>query len=506
MVLTGILGDLLGIGDAGCGTSIAFNELGTIFAKGNGSEVSVYELDGTGAWVAKGAEISVGTTVLSLALNAAGTRLAVGRSLGVNIYDFDDTTDSANPVWGLELEQNMADFGGSSNVVHGRTVSLSGDGTLVAIADHLAKTAASSSSVNRGVVDLYTLTTATDGTVSGTSTRVEGTVKYDHFGSDVSISGDGKFIAIGFYGEDIAEAAEENTVGDEDYAAAVLAANSVGGVKIYTVDVDDDSTTLTLVNTIFGTEQGDQVGRSCMFNNDGSRIVVGVPGSTAADIHTNDNSAWTDSTHPGKVRVYERGADDETWNQVGADITANTEWAINLTLDPRFGSHVAISGNGQVIVASDIAMGITEVYQDISGDWVSIGKIQSVVGDDNDVAINNNGTRIAVSCVSVDDSSKPAIYTLIKGCTDSDAGNWVEDAIISGSCSTVPSPSDDDATTNVEETGAEPKKLPWWGLLIIIVVLIIVVLLVVRGLWIRYTRAPLMGKVSLIQLGGNHTR
>ena len=243
--------------------------------------------------------------------------------------------------------------------------------------------------------------------------------------------------------------------------------SGVGGIQIYTVTegaVSDEP-----VKTIEGTaDANDQVGKSCMLSKDGSRIVCGVPGTT-------------ETTGPGKVQVYERGADDTVWTQLGTDITSNTQWAaVDSATNPKFGSKVAISGNGQVIVASDAAMGITEVYQYLTDTWVSIGKIQSAADvATNNVAINNDGTHVAVSCVEVvipatDDieattATQPAIYTLVKGCTDSTADNYVQTAIINdGSCSTA-SPDDDPPE---EETSWWSKN--WWWVIGIIVVLLLI--------------------------------
>ena len=241
--------------------------------------------------------------------------------------------------------------GEAANDYSGRSVSLSSDGSVVAI----GATSNADAGHAAGHVRIYE-------NVSGTWTKVgddiDGEARLDSSGYSVSLSSDGSVVAIGAPGND-----------DAGYDA--------GHVRIY----QNVSGTWTKVgDDIDGEDMFDSSGESVSLSSDGSVVAIGA---------TYNNSA-------GHVRVYQNVSG--TWTQVGDDIDGEnmddySGYSVSLSSD---GSFVAIGATGD---AGYIA-GHVRIYQNVSGTWTKVGDDidGENVGDNSgySVSLSSDGSVVAI--------------------------------------------------------------------------------------------------------------
>ena len=173
----------------------------------------------------------------------------------------------------------------------------------------------------------------------------------DRFGNEVSISGDGKVMAIGSSGSS----------GNDRYCKIYKKSNCVW-VEDVKINVGLEGVRLAL-------------------SNDGSRIVIGVPSKGAPSMGS-----------AGAVYVFDNINDD--WNLVGSPI-------IGEIYNAYFGSVVSISGDGKIIACdysySKEKDGRTEIFELINNNWVQI--CDDIVGENTEDAaiITSKSERLALS-------------------------------------------------------------------------------------------------------------
>jgi hypothetical protein len=320
--------------------------------------VRVYDWDGT-AWGQVGQDIDGETAYdwsgYSVSLSADGSRVAIsaqendgnGTASGhVRIYDLIGST------W----TQLGADIDGeAANDRSGSSVSLSGDGSRVAIG---AKS-------NTGGIFFGEVGHVRVYEWNGTAwvqvgQDIDGEAYQDRSGGSVSLSFNGSRVAIG--------AQENDTDGNGGRA---------GHVRVYDwngtswVQVGDD---------IDGEAYQDESGQSVSLSADGSRVAIGAP--------FNDG-AGSDSGH---VRVYEWNG--TAWVQLGADIDGEAAGYFS-------GRSVSLSGDGSRVAIGALGsnVGRVDIYDWNGTAWVQVG--QSIDGESNfenlgsSVALSADGSRLA---------------------------------------------------------------------------------------------------------------
>jgi hypothetical protein len=169
----------------------------------------------------------------------------------------------------------------------GYSVSLSGDGTIVAIGAYYNDGNTGNSDDNRGHVRVYNW----DGSAwTQMGDDIDGEATDDYSGRSVSLSSDGSIVAIGTYGND----------GN---------GNESGHVRVYQYITNNDTNTSSwtqLGTDIDGEASGDESGTSVSLSSDGSIVAIGAP--------TNDANG-NDSGH---VRVYKYGISASTLKDADA--------------------------------------------------------------------------------------------------------------------------------------------------------------------------------------------
>ncbi len=329
------------------------------------------DIDGEAAGDASGYSVSIsddGTRVAIGAYDNDGNGTTAGH---VRVYQWDGAT------WG----QLGADIDGEeAGEQSGGSVSLSGDGTRVAIGAPLNDVGGTST--NAGHVRVYQWDGATWGQLGA---DIDGEAAGDKSGASVSLSGDGTRVAIG---------ALEN---DGSFSNAghvrVYSWNGIAWVKLG-ADID-------------GEVADDQSGYFVSISGDGTRVGIGAP----------FNDVGGTSTNAGHVRVYQW--DGATWGQLGLDIDGEAA-------EDYSGYSVSLSGDGTRVAigapyndgGGDMA-GHVRVYQWDGATWGQLGlDIDGESAGDYSgfsVSISTDGTRVSISAPDNDGTGSQAGHVRVFG-------------------------------------------------------------------------------------------
>jgi len=236
----------------------------------------------------------------------------------------------------------------------GKSLSMSSDGSIVAIGGYLNDGNGS----NSGHVRVYQ-------NVSGTWTQIgsdiDGEAADDRSGTSVSLSSDGTIVAIG---------AREN---DGNGSGS-------GHVRVY----QNVSGTWTKIGSdINGEASGDNSGTSVSLSSDGTVVAIGAP--------FNDGSF----NNSGHIRVFKNT--NGNWIRIGSDIDGTLT-----NLNTGYTNRISLSGDGSTLVTGEsswnLSNGKVKVYKNVGGTWTLKGDL---IGFNNDnfgssVSINSDGSIIAI--------------------------------------------------------------------------------------------------------------
>lgn len=354
------------------GTSVSISADGSIVAIGapnnagtgpNSGQVRVYK-NVSGVWTQIGADINGEAandhSGCSVSLSADGSIVAIGATNNdgngsdsghVRVYK------NVSGVWtkiGADID------GEAANDLSGYSVSLSADGSTVAIG-------AINNSGNGNFSGHVRIYKNISGVWTQIGTDINGAAAYDQCGRSVSLSANGSIVAIGT-------------------PLNSASGNDTGRVRVY----KDISGVWTQIGAdIVGEGMVNWSGWSVSLSADGSIIAIGANANS-------DNGAGS-----GQVRVYKNTS--SVWTQVGADINGeafedNSGYSVSLSAD---GSIVAIGapynkGN------SAYSIGHVRVYKNISGVWTQIGidiDGEGLTNNDNSgysVSLAGNGNFVAI--------------------------------------------------------------------------------------------------------------
>tara|TARA_B100000902_G_scaffold193050_1_gene184475 strand:- start:72 stop:9053 length:8982 start_codon:yes stop_codon:yes gene_type:complete len=357
------------------GYSVSMSSDGTIVAIGaryndgentsNSGHVRVYQYS-SGSWSQLGSDIdgeaANDNSGWSVSLSSDGTIVAIGASNNngggnsnsghVRVYQY----SSGN--W----SQLGSDIDGeAANDYSGRSLSLSSDGTIVAISAYYNDGVNGS---NSGHVRVYQYSS---GSWSQLGSDIDGEAAGDQSGFSVSMNSDGTIVAIGATGND-------GTTGNTD--------DNRGHVRIYQYSGGSWS---QLGSDIDGEAAGDQSGFSVSMNSDGTIVAIG---------------AYYHSFLKGHVKIYEYT--NSSWTQLGDDIYGEVNadysgWSVSLSSD---GTIIAIGepardGNGNT------DSGRVRVYQFANNSWTQLGP--DIDSGENSwdlsgqaVSLSSDGTIVAI--------------------------------------------------------------------------------------------------------------
>ncbi|MFO8067835.1 MAG: T9SS type A sorting domain-containing protein [Bacteroidales bacterium] len=271
---------------------------------GNGSSaghVRVYEYV-SGSWTQIGQDIdgeaAFDRSGSSISLSSDGSVIAIG-AYGNDGVDIDAghvrVYENLSGTW-TQIGQDID--GEATNDNFGESVSLSSDGSVVAIGGSYND----NSFLDAGHVEVYE---NQSGIWTQVGQDIEGTAEEDYFGASVSLSSDGSILAAGAIGKN----------------------NFSGSVRVY----ENQSGTWTQIGQdIDGEGDYSEFGGSVCLSSDGSLVANGAP--------------YYDSkrSDAGLVSVYENQSG--TWTQIGQTIHG-------AAAGDEFGASVSLSSDGEILAA-----------------------------------------------------------------------------------------------------------------------------------------------------------
>ena len=277
----------------------------------------------------------------SMSLNDIGNILVVGspgvdkdnnntNSGVVKIYTWDNDTQ-----W-IQLGQNI--YGETLNDKSGTTVSLSHDGSTIAIGIPLTP------HTNSNQVRILRWSANDNAwTQVGNGINRDGYNNYKRFGYSISLNNSGSIVAIG---------------------VPYTADGYDGKTKVYQYNESTEDWT-QLGDTIFGESEddtylGDQAGSAVSLSYDGKRIAIGAPNNDAIETNlVGYDPIWINSGHG---RVYEFNDETNNWQKLGNDIDSNIA-------SSYFGQAISIDASGTRVAIAGKATGeIVNSHSEISQD------------------------------------------------------------------------------------------------------------------------------------------
>ncbi|KZR87532.1 Ig-like domain-containing protein [Synechococcus sp. MIT S9508] len=354
------------------GKSVSLSSDGSVVAigaytnDGNGKVVSghtrIYQWDSaSSSWNQLGSDID-GEAVSdrsghSVSLSSDGSIVAIGAHRnGANGEDSGHTRiyqwNSASSSW----NQLGSDIDGEAALDYsGYSVSLSSDGSIVAIGAHRND----GNGNNSGHTRIYKWNGSSWNKLGS---DIDGEAANDSSGYSVSLSSDGSTVAIGATSND----------GN---------GNSSGHTRIYQWDSASSSWN-QLGSDIDGEAKDNSSGVSVSLSSDGSIVAIGAPSNNGS------------SAKSGHVRIYQWNSASSSWNQLGSDIDGEAAYdgsghSVSLSSD---GSFVAIGAGGND--ANGNGSGHTRIYQ-----WDSASSSWNQLGSDIDgeAALDASGRSVSLS-------------------------------------------------------------------------------------------------------------
>jgi Flp pilus assembly pilin Flp len=313
------------------------------------STVRVYK-NVSGAWTQLGADIKANADGndhgTSVSLSSDGSVVAIGFFRSNNYLDYVRIYKNVSGIW-TQLGADI--LGENSDDQSGSSVSLSADGSVVAIGSPFN----SDNGTFSGQVRVYR-------NLSGVWTQIgadiHGEASDDQSGYSVSLSSDGNVVAIGASLND----------GNGYESGQVRVYKNISGVWTQ-IGVD-----------INGEAINDESGFSVSLSSDGSIVAIGAP--------LNDGKGL-DSGH---VRVYKNVSD--VWTQIGADINGEAAY-------DESGYSVSLSSDGTIVAigsflndGNGVSSGHVRVYKNVSGNWTKIG-----VDIDGEAIGDGSGSSVSLS-------------------------------------------------------------------------------------------------------------
>ena len=304
--------------------------------------------------------------------------------------------------------------GEAPNDNSGRSVSLSSDGSVVAIGAPFSNLP----NAGPGHVSIY----VDENDVWTQVVNINGVVDGSRFGSSVSLSSDGSVIAIGaIFANSVGIYRSQDGVWSQvgsdidgeslgDLSGLSISLSSDGSVVAIGANLNDGngnnsgharvyrnlSDVWTQIGSdIDGKAEGDESGSSVSLSSDGSVVAIGAP--------FNDDNG----NNSGHVRVYRNLSD--VWTQIGSEIDGEVE-------GDQSGSSVSLSSDGSVIAigapfndGNGFRSGHVRVYRNLSDVWTQIGSEingESVVDQSGSSAsLSSDGSVVAIGAIFSDSGS-----------------------------------------------------------------------------------------------------
>ena len=289
----------------------------------------------------------------------------------------------------------------------GNSVSLSSDGKIVAI----GALNNDGNGSNSGHVRIYE---NNFGVWNQIGSNINGEAAVNFSGRSVSLSSDGNVVAIGASGNH----------GNGSNSGHVRIYENISGVWTQ------------IGSNINGEAAGDYSGISISLSSDGNIIAIGAP--------NNDGNG----SNSGHVRIYENISG--IWNQIGSDINGE---AVN----DQSGRSVSLSGDGNTVVigapfnnGNGFSSGHARIYKNISGVWTKKGlDINGEAANDQSgfaISLSNDGDVLAVGAYLNDGNGANAGHVRVFNITNL----LSSDTFVQNNFLIYPNPSKENVTILIE--------------------------------------------------------
>jgi hypothetical protein len=260
--------------------------------------------------------------------------------------------------WSQVGDDIYGDLGGNEA---GWSVSLNGDGTRVAIGLPGADLLQNGSTANdAGQVRVYEYSNSTWGLLGGV---IYGESGQNDAGESVSLSSDGTVVAF--------QCGRADTNGED-----------TGAVRVY----EYNGSSWNKLGSDIGGEQRLTYSGVASLSGDGMTVAIGVEG--------NDGGG----SDAGHIRVFEYNG--SSWSQIGSDING-------ATAGDRTGASVSLNGDGTILAdGSRGNNGRARIFERSGNSWVQLGAdIDAEASDDQagySVSLSSDGTIVAIGAVGND--------------------------------------------------------------------------------------------------------
>ncbi|MCB0736111.1 MAG: T9SS type A sorting domain-containing protein [Bacteroidetes bacterium] len=280
-------------------------------------------------------------------------------------------------------------------------IALSDDGKVVAIGANMHDG-------ERGHVRVYE---NVDGTWTQIGADLDGDAAKDRFGESVSLSADGKIVAIGGNLHDGRKGHVrifENVNGTWTQIGADIDPTVRGSYFGYTVSLSDDGSIVAVGAPYFNSLSG-QVRVFKNISGTWTQLGSDLTGTSGENFGnelsiSSDGKTLAVSCHPiyeGSVRVF--SFENDSWTQVGNDLKGEKP-------GDQFGNAVSLSGDGNMVAVGSSAangnIGRVTVYKNENGTWTKFGENMEGVGAEDkfgfSVALSKDGFTVAGGSIAFD--------------------------------------------------------------------------------------------------------
>ena len=323
------------------------------------AQLGSLEIEGSNSYGYFGEAVSISDDGYTVAIGSAGDNSGF-----VQVYKYRNNVQYSDingetkyvDMWFTQGDRIYAE---ESRFSFGRSISLSSDGSIVAIGE--SENDSSNTFWDRGQARIYSVQ---DGVWKQIGDDLNGHEfrSGDGFGSAVSLSSDGSIIAIG------ADQSEWPTSYENGYVQIYRHNNGIWD---------------QIGSTIKGEGIDDRSGSSVSLSDDGSIVAIGA--------YKNDSNG-SDSGH---VRIFKNT--NNQWIQLGDQIAG-------VSSNEKAGYSISLSADGYVVAIGAEGTGKTTIYQYKSNNWIQIGlpiaakpsKEGTYNLDQGSVSLSSNGSVVVV--------------------------------------------------------------------------------------------------------------
>jgi hypothetical protein len=320
----------------------------------------------------------------SVSISADGSLVAIGAPQSPPVGSSDGYVQVYKNSIGNWVQYGNNIYGETISDWSGESVSLSADGLVLAI----GAPQNSANGLKAGHVRVYR---DSAGVWVQYGDDIDGEAANNYFGISVSINKNGSMLAIGAYLNN----------GNGTNAGHVRVYQNIAGSWIQ------------MGQDIDGEAAGDFSGASVSLSSDSAIVAIGAPKNSDNGINA------------GHVRIYKYTAG--TWTQIGNDIDgeAADDWS---------GGSVSLSDDGSIVAIGAINndgnggdAGHVRLYENISGTWTQIGNdIDGEAAGDNSglsISLSADGTIVAIGAPYNDSNGNDAGHVRVY---QNMAGNWIQ--------------------------------------------------------------------------------